>query len=66
MFMMMMMFLLSFLSVAIITKLRETHVRRRYELLKEIERNEQRLEREEKREMREAIGEATERLLSRL
>ncbi len=54
------------LTAGLVYKLRETHVRRRYELLKEIERNEQRLEREEKREMREAIGEATERLLSRL
>ena len=54
------------LSAGLVSKLRETHVRRRYELLKEIERNEERLAREEKHKTHERIGEATERFLSRL
>ncbi|HAE89053.1 MAG TPA: hypothetical protein DCG79_04225 [Clostridiales bacterium] len=52
------------LSVAIITKLRETHVRRREQLLKEIERAEERARREEEHRDREKIGEATERFMS--
>ena len=54
------------LSAALVLKLRETHVRRRHELLKEIEANEERLKREEDHKMRETIGAATERLMSRL
>ena len=54
------------LSAGLVTKLRETHVRRRYELLKEIEANEERLRREEARWQRERIGETTDRVFSRL
>ena len=54
------------LSAGLVTKLRETHVRRRYELLKEIEEEEERRKREEAHSMREAIGEATDRMLSSL
>lgn len=53
------------LSAALITKLRETHVRRRMELLKEIERAEERAKREEEHRSREKIGEMTEAFLSR-
>ena len=52
------------LSAALVTKLRETHVRRRLELLKQIERDELRAQKEAEHRMREAIGEATERFLS--
>ena len=54
------------LSAALIVKLRETHVRRRYELLKEIEEREEQLKKEEEHRMHECIGEETERLMSRL
>ena len=54
------------LSAALVRKLRETHVRRRYELLKEIEENEERLKREEEHRLHERIGEESERLLSKL
>ena len=54
------------LTPALIVKLRETHVRRRHELLKEIEENEERMRREEDSRMRDRIGEETERLMSRL
>ena len=54
------------LSAALVAKLRETHVRRRYELLKEIEENEERMRREEEHRMHERIGEESERLMSRL
>ena len=53
------------LSAALIVKLRETHVRRRTELLKEIERGEERAEREEAHRARERIGKMTEEFLSR-
>ena len=53
------------LSAALIVKLRETHVRRRMELLKEIERAEERAKREEEHRSREKIGEMTETFLSR-
>ena len=53
------------LSAALIGKLRETHVRRRYELLQEIERSERAAEREEAHRMKETIGEKTEEFLSR-
>ena len=52
------------LSAALLTKLRETHVRRRLELLKQIERDELRAQKEAEHRTREAIGEATERFLS--
>lgn len=53
------------LSAALITKLRETHVRRRLELLKEIEREEERARQEGESRMRERIGEITDGFLSR-
>ena len=53
------------LSAALITKLRETHVRRRYELLSEIEKEEKRAEREQEHRARERIGEMSEEYLSR-
>jgi len=53
------------LSAALVQKLRETHVRRRLELLKEIERDEERAERERAFRTREKIGEMTENFLSR-
>lgn len=52
------------LSAALVTKLRETHVRRRTELLKEIEEGEARARREEEHRSRERIGEMTESFLS--
>lgn len=52
------------LSAGLITKLRETHVRRRNELLKEIEEGEARARREEEHRSRERIGEMTETFLS--
>ena len=54
------------LSAALIVKLRETHVRRRTELLAEIERGEERARREEEHRTRERIGEMTENFLSRV
>lgn len=54
------------LTAALVTKLRETHVRRRYELLKEIEESEERIKRAEEHRMHEKIGEESERLLSKL
>ena len=53
------------LSPALITKLRETHVRRRTELLREIERAEEQARREEESRARERIGEMTESFLSK-
>ncbi len=53
------------LSAALIQKLRETHVRRRNELLKEIERGEEAAKREQEHRAREKIGEMTESFLSR-
>ena len=53
------------LSAALVQKLRETHVRRRLELLKEIERDEERAQREQAFRTREKIGEMTENFLSR-
>ncbi len=53
------------LSAALVAKLRETHVRRRIELLQEIERGEERARKEAEHRTREAIGEATENFLSR-
>ena len=52
------------LSAALIRKLRETHVRRRKELLKEIEQSEERARREEDFRLKECIGERTEKFLS--
>ena len=52
------------LSAGLITKLRETHVRRRMELLKEIEEGEARAMREDEHRTRERIGEMTENFLS--
>ena len=52
------------LSAALITKLRETHVRRRNEILREIERSEERATREAEARARERIGEMTENYLS--
>ena len=54
------------LSAALIVKLRETHVRRRKELLREIEENEERLRKQEEHQTREKIGEETERFMSHL
>ena len=54
------------LSAGLITKLRETHVRRRFELLKQIEREEAQAQRERERRDREKIGEATEAFMSRV
>ena len=54
------------LSAALVTKLRETHVRRRFELLKQIEREEAQAQRERERRDREKIGEATEAFMSRV
>ena len=54
------------LSAALIVKLRETHVRRRNQHLREIEENEERLRRQEAHRAKEKIGEETERLMSRL
>ena len=51
-------------SAGLVTKVRETHVRRRLELLREIERSERRAEREKERLAMEKIGEATENFLS--
>ena len=53
------------LSAGLITKLRETHVRRRTELLKEIERAEEQARREKEYRARERIGEMTEDFLSK-
>lgn len=53
------------LSAALITKLRETHVRRRNELLQEIERAEEGARKQEEARQRERIGEMTESFLSR-
>ncbi|HCU56588.1 MAG TPA: hypothetical protein DIC18_04595 [Clostridiales bacterium] len=53
------------LSAALITKLRETHVRRRNELLAEIEKGEERAQREQEHLARERIGTMTENYLSK-
>ena len=52
------------LSAALVTKLRETHVRRRKELLAEIEKQEEKARRAEESRTRERIGQMTERYLS--
>ena len=52
------------LSAALVTKLRETHVRRRNELLSEIEKQEEKARRAEESRARERIGQMTERYLS--
>ena len=52
------------LSAGLITKLRETHVRRRKELLSEIEKQEEKARRAQESRSRERIGEMTERYLS--
>ena len=52
------------LSAAILVKLRETHVRRRRELLAEIEKQEEAARRAEESRTRERIGQMTERYLS--
>ena len=52
------------LSAALIVKLRETHVRRRNELLREIERAEAQAERDAESRAKERIGEAIEDAMS--
>ena len=52
------------LSAALITKLRETHVRRRNELLREIERAEEQAERAAEKSAKERIGEKIEEYMS--
>ena len=52
------------LSAALVLKLRETHVRRRKQLLREIEMAEARAEREAESRQKERIGEAVEAFMS--
>ncbi|MBQ7712188.1 MAG: hypothetical protein IJT69_00055 [Clostridia bacterium] len=52
------------LSAALIVKLRETHVRRRTELLREIERAEEQAERDAASRARERLGVAVEGFMS--
>ena len=52
------------LSAALITKLRETHVRRRNELLREIEQAEMRVQKEAESRAREKLGEGIESFMS--
>ena len=52
------------LSAALIVKLRETHVRRRMELLREIERAEEQAERDKLAHAKEQVGEAIEDFMS--
>ena len=52
------------LDARLVTKLRETHVRRRNELLKEIEKSEELARRKAESEARERIGEQSEAFMS--
>ena len=52
------------LSAALVTKLRETHVRRREQLLREIELAEARAEKQAESRDKERIGEAVEAFMS--
>jgi len=52
------------LDARLVTKLRETHVRRREALLREIERSEEQARRKAESDMRERIGEKSEAYMS--